>query len=843
MVKKKSRCKSNIWTIIEATIIILLFIAYDLGYYYFMGDVDMPAFEQAWQHCFVGGDLVTFPGAFYLEWIFDYMLRALFLLVGNHIVAAFWLQFAIIVIAIFMNYNKEKTYYATFIVDNEKYQSKVLIEDGYISRLPETPKKEGYVFDYWEIDGKKYTGLEKITDDIILTAVFKKVDKNEVIVITFNKDNGEDNSTIEIIKNDKVTPISEPEKEGYNFVGWYLNDMYFSFDTPIEENITLTAKWEAIVYIIKFDTKGGNKISDKVVEYKKQVIAPTSPTKEGYKFLGWYLNDKKYDFNTKVTKDITLIAKWEKVEEKIAYGDVNEDGIINSLDVLRLMKYLEKGEKISEQAKKNADVNGDGKVNYVDIPLIMQILSNDNEKPLDSPIKDYALHGDLNEDGLLTKEDYDKLNLYLLNNIDLSNQAKKNADVNGNGTIDEVDLKNLKARLDKNTTADNKVIASAPIIDYIVYGDVNEDGKINGDDVTLLRQYREGKIKLSVQGSSNANVNGDNTLGYVDIHLLLRFVSGWYENTLPLKPITDYVFYGDIYEDGEVNVADYTKLRNYLQNPSSTTLSEQIKRNIDVNEDGAINFADLVLIDAFNSGWYKNTLPNSSIKEYVLYGDLTEDGLLTQEDYDKLNLYLSNNINLSNQAKKNADVNGNGTIDEIDLKNLKNRLIKYEDNKLENYKKVADLNPIVDYIVYGDVNEDREINSRDALQIGRYLKNEVELSAQAKKNADVNNDGQINNADAVLITREATGAYENTLPSKPIEDYVMYGDLTEDGIINNDDLKLFSSFLNQGEAINAQSYKNADVNNNGKVDKEDYDLLTKYIAEHSDGAIPSSPLS
>ena len=104
MVKKKSRCKSNIWTIIEATIIILLFIAYGLGYYYFMGDVDMPAFEQAWQHCFVGGDLVTFPGAFYLEWIFDYMLRALFLLVGNHIVAAFWLQFAIIVIAIFILY-------------------------------------------------------------------------------------------------------------------------------------------------------------------------------------------------------------------------------------------------------------------------------------------------------------------------------------------------------------------------------------------------------------------------------------------------------------------------------------------------------------------------------------------------------------------------------------------------------------------------------------------------------------------------------------------------------------------------------------------------------------------
>ena len=104
MTKKKTRCNCNIWTIVETIVIILLFIAYGLGYYYFLDDVDMPAFEQAWQDCFVGGDLVTFPGAFYLEWIFDYMLRALFLLVGNHIVAAFWLQFAIIVIAIFILY-------------------------------------------------------------------------------------------------------------------------------------------------------------------------------------------------------------------------------------------------------------------------------------------------------------------------------------------------------------------------------------------------------------------------------------------------------------------------------------------------------------------------------------------------------------------------------------------------------------------------------------------------------------------------------------------------------------------------------------------------------------------
>lgn len=104
MTKKKTCCSCNIWTIVEAIVIILLFIAYGLGYYFFMGYVDMSAYEKSLQDCFVGGELIFLPGALYLEWIFDYMLRALFLLVGNHVVAAFWLQFAIIIIAIFILY-------------------------------------------------------------------------------------------------------------------------------------------------------------------------------------------------------------------------------------------------------------------------------------------------------------------------------------------------------------------------------------------------------------------------------------------------------------------------------------------------------------------------------------------------------------------------------------------------------------------------------------------------------------------------------------------------------------------------------------------------------------------
>ena len=418
-----------------------------------------------------------------------------------------------ILLAIFIKKGdkKEQIYYATFIVDgNRHHDNDIPIIDGYISRLPSSPAKEGYVFDHWEIDGKEYKGNEIITSDVTLVAVFREV-KQEKVIVTFNKDNGEKSTTKEINKYDKVTPISNPKKVGYEFVGWYREgfDEMFSFDDQIDEDITLTAKWEILVYIVNFDSNGGSKISSKVVDYKTKAKVPTEPTREGYKFLGWYLDDKKYDFNTivtkdmtlvakwetisytvkfdtnggssvdnqkvnyntnaikptnptkegykfiewtldgktydfnnKIDKDITLVAKWEKIEEKIAYGDVYEDGLIDMRDSLLLMQYLELDEKISEQSKKNADVNADGKINNTDNLLILQYISgwyNDTETLPNSPIKDYVMYGDLTEDGIINDKDSIKLQQYLNKEITLNTQATKNADVNGDGSINSTD--------------------------------------------------------------------------------------------------------------------------------------------------------------------------------------------------------------------------------------------------------------------------------------------------------------------------------------------------------------------------------------------------------------------
>ena len=74
------------------------------------------------------------------------------------------------------------------------------------------------------------------------------------------------------------------------------------------------------VYWVNFNTNGGSIVENQAIEEGKTAIAPTNPIKEGYKFVEWQLDGKKFDFNTKITKTIELKAKW--VEDTIGKSKI-----------------------------------------------------------------------------------------------------------------------------------------------------------------------------------------------------------------------------------------------------------------------------------------------------------------------------------------------------------------------------------------------------------------------------------------------------------------------------------------------------------------------------------------
>ena len=90
--------------------------------------------------------------------------------------------------------------------------------------------------------------------------------------------------------------------------------VFVDFREHLEEDKVIEELEEnkLVTYTISFDSNGGSNISKEVVKENELAKEPEEPKRYSYKFMGWYLNGEKYDFNTPVTKNFTLTAKWEK---------------------------------------------------------------------------------------------------------------------------------------------------------------------------------------------------------------------------------------------------------------------------------------------------------------------------------------------------------------------------------------------------------------------------------------------------------------------------------------------------------------------------------------------------
>ena len=70
------------------------------------------------------------------------------------------------------------------------------------------------------------------------------------------------------------------------------------------------------IFTVSFNSDGGSSVKKQSVTDGKKAAAPKNPSKKGYTFAGWYNGKAKYNFNSAVTKNLTLKAKWNKVTVK-----------------------------------------------------------------------------------------------------------------------------------------------------------------------------------------------------------------------------------------------------------------------------------------------------------------------------------------------------------------------------------------------------------------------------------------------------------------------------------------------------------------------------------------------
>ena len=212
--------------------------------------------------------------------------------------------------------------------------------------LPSAQNKENYDFKGWFLD--KNTWSEELTRDYFLNkplledldcyAFYEK--KSEPVVEKYTISFYVDTSGKEIL-----TLPNAPQKENYSFKGWYFDNESFEDELTADfyENIALKSDVNVYAYYelvneepkefkVSFDSNGGSKVEEVVTS-----IIESEPvtTKDGYTFLGWYLEESfinKVTFPFEVTKDQTLYAKWEEnIPASISFN-VNEEGVLTSVE-------------------------------------------------------------------------------------------------------------------------------------------------------------------------------------------------------------------------------------------------------------------------------------------------------------------------------------------------------------------------------------------------------------------------------------------------------------------------------------------------------------------------------
>lgn len=132
----------------------------------------------------------------------------------------------------------------TFNYNNDEgiTESKNVEKDTEVTLPTNGGTKEGYIFDGWSKGGTKVT-----TDKVKITenTTFEGQWKAEPTKYTVTFKNGDTETLVKVVENQKVPKPTDPTKEGYNFLGWYDGNTIFDFNTAITGNKTLTAKWEA----------------------------------------------------------------------------------------------------------------------------------------------------------------------------------------------------------------------------------------------------------------------------------------------------------------------------------------------------------------------------------------------------------------------------------------------------------------------------------------------------------------------------------------------------------------------------------------------------------------------
>ena len=197
-----------------------------------------------------------------------------------------------------------------------------------VSELPEPPTKTGYTFTGWYTDpecNNKYTE-DKVIGNITLYAGFRA----NTYTIVFNANTGSGSMSNQSMTYDTAANLTANTftRDKYTFKGWatsaggsveYTDGQSVKNLTATDgATINLYAVWELNSYTVSF-VVDGETTSTINVNIDASATLPEAPSKEGYNFIGWFLEDGTQYTNQAITADTVLTAKFEIIKCTVTF--------------------------------------------------------------------------------------------------------------------------------------------------------------------------------------------------------------------------------------------------------------------------------------------------------------------------------------------------------------------------------------------------------------------------------------------------------------------------------------------------------------------------------------------
>lgn len=169
---------------------------------------------------------------------------------------------------------------------------------------PDDPVREGYTFTGWE------PAIPATMPQGEITCVAQWAPNAYTLTYLFDPESGLVVYSETLNFESPIVAPNDPEREGYTFTGWALEDGAPVPETMPAHDLTVIAQWTINQYTITFETGFEDVVVDAITQdYDTPVTAPEDPVKEGYQFLGWEPSVPE----TMPAGDVTCVAQWQAV--------------------------------------------------------------------------------------------------------------------------------------------------------------------------------------------------------------------------------------------------------------------------------------------------------------------------------------------------------------------------------------------------------------------------------------------------------------------------------------------------------------------------------------------------